>query len=235
MQVGVNMYALENATRFFSLMRGLLALIGLVTVVTIAWPSSRETLLQHVTTMAEAAEREGDAPAAAGVPVAAELVAAAAAEAREQTLEQRAVAEFISRRYRVAAEASSAFVRTAYRAGSELSVDPLLILAVVAIESRFNPVAESAMGAMGLMQVIPKHHPEKILPHGGAQALLDPHVNIQIGTQILREYMRRFGELEPALQKYAGAFDEPTARYTNKVLAEKARLKRILAQSGREA
>ncbi len=41
---------------------------------------------------------------------------------------------------------------------------------------------------------------------------------------ILREYQRRFGDLETALQMYAGALDEPTSAYSAKVLAEKARL-----------
>ena len=91
-------------------------------------------------------------------------------------------------------------------------------------ESRYNPVAESVMGAKGLMQVIPKYHQEKLFDHGGEHALLEPEVNIQVGAQILREYQRRFGDTETALQMYAGALDEPTAQYSAKVFAEKARL-----------
>jgi soluble lytic murein transglycosylase-like protein len=138
--------------------------------------------------------------------------------------EQAAVAEYIAKRYRVAEDAIGGFVELAYRAGAEHRVDPLLILAVMAIESRYNPVAESVMGARGLMQVIPKYHPEKLEPHGGDQALLEPAVNIRVGAQILREYQRRFGDTETALQMYAGALDEPTSQYATKVFAEKARL-----------
>ena len=138
--------------------------------------------------------------------------------------EQQAVTEFIAKRYRVAEDAAGEFVTMAYRAGEQHRVDPLLILAVMAIESRYNPVAESTMGARGLMQVIPRYHPEKLEPHGGEQALLEPAVNIEVGAQILREYTRRFGDLETALQMYAGALDEPTSQYANKVFAEKARL-----------
>jgi soluble lytic murein transglycosylase-like protein len=103
----------------------------------------------------------------------------------------------------------------------------------MAIESRYNPVAESVLGAKGLMQVIPKFHLEKLHEHGGEQALLDPEVNIQVGTRILREYLRRFGETETALQMYAGAFDEPTSQYAFKVLAERARLEQVQARSRR--
>jgi soluble lytic murein transglycosylase-like protein len=146
------------------------------------------------------------------------------------TREQRAVTEFIAKRYRVAQDAAAGFVATAYQAGSNWKVDPLLILAVVAVESRYNPIAESNMGAKGLMQVIAKFHPEKLVEHGGEGALLDPSVNIQVGAQILREYLRRVGETETALQMYAGAIDEPTSGYALKVLAERARLEQLLKQ-----
>jgi soluble lytic murein transglycosylase-like protein len=141
--------------------------------------------------------------------------------------EQKALAEFIAKRWRIAEEAASRFVSIAYRAGSAHSVDPVLILAVIAIESRYNPVAESVMGAKGLMQVIPRFHPEKLSDHGGEEALLDPEVNIHVGAQILREYSRRLRDEELALQMYAGAFDEPTSQYASKVFAERARLEPV--------
>lgn len=217
------------ASRTISATRALLALVGLITLLSVAWPMSRDTLLQHVATLAVAAE-SAMMPAAAAPAAVFEVDAAL-----ESPPEQRALATFIARRYRVAEEASQLFVRSAYDAGSELAVDPLLILAIMAIESSFNPVAQSSMGAVGLMQVIPRFHPEKLEDHGGHQALLDPAINIRVGTQVLHEYMRRYGDMQPALQKYAGAFDEPNARYTNKVLAEKALLKRVQAGTRREA
>jgi soluble lytic murein transglycosylase-like protein len=141
--------------------------------------------------------------------------------------EQRAVTEYIAKRYRVAYTAIAGFVATAYRAGEQHSVDPLLILAVMAVESRYNPVAQSTVGAQGLMQVIPRFHLEKLIDHGGEHALLEPEVNIEVGARILREYQRRFGDTETALQMYAGALDEPTTRYASKVFAEKARLESL--------
>lgn len=229
------MTGFESAARLYALTRSLFALVGIAVILSIALPVSRDTVLAHVATLAEAAE---PMPAPAALPQTAERIdpmqAVALVEA-EPPLEERALARFIAHRYRVADEAASLFVRTAYRSGREHGVDPLLILAVTAIESAFNPVAESSMGAMGLMQVIPRFHPEKLPEGGGEQALLDPEVNIHVGTRVLREYLGRFGELEPALQKYAGAFDEPTARYAVKVLAEKTRLQRVLGRTRREA
>lgn len=138
--------------------------------------------------------------------------------------EQRALTEYIAKRYRIAEAAAYHFVLIAYRAGEQHRVDPVLILAVMAIESRYNPVAESVVGAKGLMQVLAKYHQEKLFDHGGEHALLDPEVNIHVGAQILREYQRRFADTETALQMYAGALDEPTSRYATKVFEEKARL-----------
>lgn len=156
------------------------------------------------------------------------------AESRTER-EQRAVTEFIAKRYRVAEQAMAGIVTAAYRAGAQHSVDPLLILAVMAVESRYNPIAESIMGAKGLMQIIPKFHLDKLLDHGGEHALLDPEVNIAVGAQILREYQRRFGNVETALQMYAGAFDEPTSQYSAKVLAEKARLEVLRSRTRKQS
>jgi soluble lytic murein transglycosylase-like protein len=145
-------------------------------------------------------------------------------------LEQRALADFIARRFKVARDATGEFVAAAFRAGLEHRVDPVLILAVIAVESRFNPVAESSLGAKGLMQVLPRYHQDKLAAHGGEAALLDPLLNIDIGTRILREYLRRTGETQSGLQMYGGAFEEPTARYAGKVLSERARLEQLLAK-----
>ncbi len=217
----IKLPGLAGARRVFSAARALLALLGLTVVLGAALPLPREAALRQIAAWAEAWE-DSNSNVIAGT------IQAGTGDAAPR--EQRAVTEFIARRYRVAQDATAGFVATAYRAGSEWQVDPLLILAVMAIESRYNPVAESTMGAKGLMQVIPKYHPEKIAPLGGESALLDPHLNIQVGAQILREYLRRFGETETALQMYAGAFDEPGSSYALKVLAERARLVQLLKQ-----
>ncbi|MBI4984161.1 MAG: transglycosylase SLT domain-containing protein [Rhodocyclales bacterium] len=149
--------------------------------------------------------------------------------------EQRRLADFIAARYRVAPDLMAPVVACAYQAGSESAIDPLLILAVIAIESGFNPAAESSRGAKGLMQVRAKFHMEKVALHGDEEILLDPQANIRVGTQILREYLRRFGATEAALQMYGGATNDPGAAYARKVLSERARIERTLAHLRREA
>jgi len=212
---------LAAGIRLLSLARGVFALVGLFVVLAVTLPAPRQFLVEQAGAMVSSEDASGDtSPGSAGVPEV--RIRPGPAEH-----EQRAVADFIAKRYRVSDQAVAGFVATAYRAGRRFAVDPLLILAVMAIESRYNPVAESDVGAMGLMQVLPKFHQDKLNEHGGAEALLDPDVNIEVGTQILREYLKRFGETETALQVYAGAIDEPTSQYASKVLAERSRLKQV--------
>jgi soluble lytic murein transglycosylase-like protein len=211
------------ALRAYAAAKELLALVGLAALLGfLVLPLNRDSSIKHLPTLIT--QPLISAGAGATQPSPAEAI-------RER--EQRAVTEFIAKRYRVADDAVASFVSIAYRAGDEHSVDPLLILAVMAIESRYNPVAESVVGARGLMQVMPRYHLEKLMDHGGEPALLEPEVNITVGAQILREYLRRFHDTETALQMYAGAFDEPTAQYSAKVLAEKARLD-LLRQRARK-
>jgi soluble lytic murein transglycosylase-like protein len=131
----------------------------------------------------------------------------------------------------VALDATEQLVGAAHEAGNQLGMDPLLILAVMAVESRFNPIAESVMGAKGLMQVIPKFHQDKLEEHGGEDSVFDPMTNILVGTRILKDAMRRGGGLMPGLQLYAGAFGDDAQQYAQKVIAEKERMQQTLKRS----
>ncbi len=140
------------------------------------------------------------------------------------------IAQFLARKYRVSADATQLLVGAAYVTGKEIGIDPHLILAVMAVESRFNPFAESVMGAKGLMQVIPKYHMDKFEELGGSDAALNPVANIKVGAMILKDYIRRFGSVESALRVYSGATGDDFG-YPNKVLAERDRL--VAAGSGK--
>jgi soluble lytic murein transglycosylase-like protein len=146
----------------------------------------------------------------------------------------RALSEFVARRYRVSQDVAFDLVSHAHTVGRQLQLDPLLIIAVIAIESRFNPIAESVAGAKGLMQIIPKYHGDKLEEFGGAQAVFDPETNIQVGSKILREYIRRTGNLGMGLQMYAGALGDNEDQYTRKVLNERARLQQVLSPRAAE-
>ena len=145
---------------------------------------------------------------------------------------QQALIDHLSRRYLIAADATERMVAVAHQAGRDFGLDPLLVLAVISVESRFNPIAESGMGAKGLMQIIPQWHMDKLSKVGGEEAVFDPDSNIRVGAQILREYVRRTGSLEAGLQYYNGARNDEQSRYARKVLAERARLARVAQGAG---
>lgn len=157
------------------------------------------------------------------------LRGAGAPDAAEQS-RYRALAEHLARRYRVSQEVIYELVSLAHGVGKYHGLDPLLIIAVIAVESSFNPIAESVAGAKGLMQVIPKYHTDKLEEFGGEKAVYDPFANLMVGAQILKEYLRRTGNLGSALQMYAGALDDGEDQYTQKVLNEKQRLQQVLAR-----
>ena len=151
-------------------------------------------------------------------------------KAARPTRQQKYVTDWLSRRYRVAGDAANMLVATAYSTAHEIKLDPLLILAVMAIESGLNPFAESPMGAQGLMQVMSKVHSDKFEEMGGRQAALNPVANIRVGALILKDYVKRTGSVEGGLKTYvgAGALDDDSG-YGGKVLAEFRRLKQVAA------
>jgi hypothetical protein len=145
---------------------------------------------------------------------------------------QKHVVQYLSRRYRVAEEATRMLVSAAFQIGQESKLDPLLILSVVAIESSLNPFAESAMGAQGLMQVMTRVHAERFEAHGGQLAALDPIANMKVGSAILNDLISRGGSVERGLQLYVGAGNLPDdGGYGARVLGERSRL--ALAAAGK--
>src|SRR3990172_6875276 len=140
----------------------------------------------------------------------------------------QAIESYLSRRYRVASDATEQLVSGAFDAGRQVGVDPLLILAVMAVESRFNPIAESVRGAKGLMQVIPRFHQDKLGEHGGADSVLHPMTNILVGATILKEYTRRARSLKAGLQLYSGGLSDTSGQYAQKVMGEMGRLRQTI-------
>lgn len=136
----------------------------------------------------------------------------------------RGALDYVSRRYRVSTDALQPIFATAQTVGRELHLDPLLIIAVIGVESGFNPFSQSVFGAQGLMQVVPRFHLDKLPDEAAPAAFLDPVTNVQVGARVLKESISRNGGLEDGLQQFGGASNDPERRYSLKVLAEKQRL-----------
>lgn len=234
----------DMVSGFFTTARHTLMMIGLLALclgaLVLAKPEIAERGLALVGLADEQAAEEFEYPPLAAALMPSQAPEAAATQfgqaapvaaidtADELRRQQQRVANWISRRYKVAGDATQMFVTTAYQTARELKLDPLLILSVMAVESRFNPFAESAAGAQGLMQVMSHVHKDKFEPLGGVEAALNPVANIKVGSRILKEYVTRGGSVEAGLKMYVGAAALSTdSGYGAKVLAEYDRLKDV--------
>ena len=150
---------------------------------------------------------------------------ATAANPTDLPKQQAAVAYWLSRKYGVAPEPLSVLVSAAFDIGLKTKLDPTLILAIMAIESGFNPFAQSPVGAQGLMQVMTKVHHDKYENFGGRLAAFDPVTNLRVGVKVLQECISRAGSIEGGLKYYVGAANlDDDGGYASKVMAEHMRL-----------
>ena len=216
----------------------MLALVGLLVVALIIFAAGRADLRENVEQQAldwlqqrhTARAEESGYVAEPDDPDSAALARALAADPSALNRQQAAVASWRSRRYRVAPEPVARLVQEAWQVGQRARLDPTLILAIVAIESSFNPFAQSPVGAQGLMQVMTRVHNEKYEVFGGKLTAFDPVTNLRVGVQVLRECITRAGSIEAGLKYYVGSANaEDDGGYAARVLAEQRHLSRVAA------
>lgn len=133
---------------------------------------------------------------------------------------QEKLAARIASHYRIEPRFAQQVVGMAHEAADKQGVDPVLLLALVGVESSFNPKAVSHANARGLTQVIAKWHPEKVQPlTAQGKSIMEPEANIHLGAQILAEYQRKFkGDRILALQQYNGSLKDRSRKYSRKVI-----------------
>lgn len=222
----------DVANGFFEILHNGFALLGLAVVAALILLTTRPDLRQSgETRLVEwLAARSMDSGlllnAVEGNPEASDR--ATAANPSDLPKQQAAVAMWLSKKYRVAPEPLSALVNEAYSLGKKTKLDPTLILAVMAVESGFNPFAQSNVGAQGLMQVLTRVHTEKYEDFGGKFAAFDPLSNLKVGVRVLQECIAKAGSVEGGLKYYVGAANlQDDGGYAGKVLAEHSRLKLV--------
>ena len=85
-------------------------------------------------------------------------------------------------------------------------LDPALLAAVIYTESRFNARAESAAGAIGLMQLLPETARGIAVRTGGKAFVVSdlyvPELNVRYGAWYLRNLLDRYGDEGTALAAY---------------------------------
>ncbi len=154
-------------------------------------------------------------------------------EANEQ---MRRLRRHIAQRYGVEPRALMSWFKTIEVEAQRYGVDPLLVVAIMAVESKFDPQAQSHQGALGLMQVIPKWHLDKIDARVAGDPepdhLLDPKINIGVGIEVLAEGLRRYrGDVARALQYYNGNLNDRGKRYARRVLSHYRQFARVAGVS----
>ncbi|MDM0045818.1 lytic transglycosylase domain-containing protein [Variovorax dokdonensis] len=233
---GLRTFVSDVADGFFEITHNGFALLGLATVFAVlalfARPDLRQSGEEQLMGWLEA-RRAALRPAEPVSPVALEPTAlerTTAASPMDLPKQQAAMAFWLARKYRVAPEPLSVLVAEAYDLGQRTKLDPALILAIVAVESSFNPFAQSHVGAQGLMQVMTRVHGDKYEPAGGTLTAFDPVTNMRVGVKVLLECISRAGSLEGGLRYYVGAANlESDGGYASKVLAERSRLRQVAA------
>lgn len=211
----------------FNLTHNGFALLGLAVVFTVlglvAQPELRQAGESRLMSWLQARHFE-----AVGMEVEADATdRATAADPRDLPKQQAALAYWLSRKYRVAPEPLSALVAEAFEVSKHARLEPTLILAVMAIESGFNPFAQSPVGAQGLMQVMTSVHTDKYENFGGKLAAFDPVTNLRVGVKVLQDCIARAGSLEAGLRQYVGATGPDDGGYAGRVLSEQQRLQQV--------
>ncbi len=226
---GLRTFASDIADGFFEITHNGFALLGLALVFAVITLTARPDLRQageeqlHSWLQARQEALTGPDESEPGA-----IDRATAANPQDLPKQQAAVAYWLSRKYKVAPEPLSALVVEAYEIGAKTRLDPTLILAIMAVESSFNPFAQSPVGAQGLMQVMTGIHSDKYESFGGKLAAFDPVTNLRVGVKVLQECIARAGSIEGGLKHYVGAANlDSDGGYAGKVLAEHARLQKV--------
>ena len=231
---GLRTFGADVAAGFMEIIHSSFALIGLavafVAITLVARPDLRQSGEDQLMGWLQSRR-----------PVVAEVVAepepsdrTLAVHLKDLSKEQATVARWLSKKYSVAPEPIGLLVAEAYQTGARTKLDPTLILAVMAIESSFNPFAQSPVGAQGLMQVMTRIHTDKYERVGGQLAAFDPVTNLRVGVKVLQDCIARAGSIEGGLRYYVGAANLPSdGGYAAKVLAEHFRIRQ--AAGGRSS
>lgn len=229
---GLRTVVSDVADGFFEITHNGFALLGLATVFAalalLARPDLRESGEEQLMGWLQSRRPAPEVQLVDLEPSAIERTTAASPQ--ELPKQQAAVAYWLSKKYRVAAEPLSVLVAEAYDLGKRTKLDPTLILAIMAVESSFNPFAQSHVGAQGLMQVMTRVHGDKYESAGGTLTAFDPVTNMRVGVKVLMECIARAGSTEGGLRHYVGAANLPDdGGYAAKVLAEHERLRQVAA------
>ena len=228
LKLGTRTFAHDVAQGFFAISHNSMAVVGLSAFFFVVALSVRPDLrtITEAKLVSWLQERQDEEM---GLETSTDAVdRATAADPRDLPKQQANLAYWLSKKYRVAPQPLSALISEAYDMGPIIDVEPTLILAVMAVESGFNPFAQAHVGAQGLMQVMTSSHQDKYQGFGGTMAAFDPVANLRVGAYVLKDHIQRAGSVSGGLKLYVSAVNpQGDNAYVSKVLSEQTRLQQV--------
>ena len=134
----------------------------------------------------------------------------------EQLKQEKIVETTLRKRSGMKPEQINRLTKIIVRHAQNKKLDPKLIASIIVVESHGNPMAISEAKSVGLMQV---HVPTwaSVIDFTERNPF-DPEVNIDVGTTILADYLKRYKDLGAALAAYEGTHNPETSEYLWKVM-----------------
>lgn len=222
---------------FVEISRHSLALVGLIVVAVTLTFIARPGLQMSVNELLMSWLEERQAETMDSPSVNDAVYRSIATSLKGLSKDQLAVTYWLSRRYRVSPEPLAALVTEAWDIGERSQIAPTLIMAIMAIESKFNPFSAGTQGAMGLMQIDPDLNVNELSTFGGRLAVFDPVTNLRLGVRRLQDLILQNGTLEEALRQYAmQSGQSEDSQYVERILNEQKMLEKLLmSKSPRQA
>lgn len=141
-----------------------------------------------------------------------------------------ALAEHISDEHDIEYKKAQKIIDTTFLEAERANIEPILMLSVIGVESKYKQFAKSKMGAVGLVQVMPNYHRTKIneLKKDNLD-MWSVEGNIKLGVTIMKEYINLAnGDIQRALQMYNGSTRDSRLTYSKKVFNQMENLDKAL-------
>lgn len=213
---------------FVEVTRHGMAALGLAAAVVVLTLTARPDLLAEANTLALGwlqSQQTGEAAA----PAEPGAGRSTAVPTQALTAQQLGVTQWLSRKYRVSPEPLGALVAEAWAVSERSQLPPTLILAVIAVESNFNPFAQRSDKGLGLMQIDSQAQQAVLSSFGGPLSAFDPVTNLRVGARLLQGLIQSTGSLEDGLRAYAQTSPQAgDSTYTERVLSEYKQLEQLV-------
>jgi ASC-1-like (ASCH) protein len=138
----------------------------------------------------------------------------------EEKLEEKNFQQFVNKTFQLRFPNFAETVRIVYKKSNEYGFNPYLVMAMIQVESGFNPNAVSNEGACGLMQV--NYSVWKDQLNINYERIFDKEYNIELGLKVLKHYYDKAeGNIFVALSRYCSGYNPNCPVYNSKIMTSR--------------